>query len=109
MCINLCNWQVGQEAIEAADKFFRNTWNAQRTQFSFGRMPPDSLAHMTSFMRPLMVPATMQPAALGQPRAGEAQAFINPAFLMPYGAPGPLQTVASIHDSNGGTHLNSIN
>ncbi len=90
--------QVGQEATEAVDGFFRNTWNAQRTQLpSLGRLHPDALlAHVPAFCRPLMVPAAMSPVP-SQPRSAESHAF-HPAYLMAYA---PASAAANMHDSNG--------
>ncbi len=91
---------MGHEAIEAADNFFRNTWNAQRTQLPFmGRLHPDSLGNVANFCRPLMVPAVMSPVP-SQPRSADSQAFINPAFLMAYPPLAHLPALASMHDNN---------
>ncbi|CAL8466851.1 g6387 [Coccomyxa elongata] len=92
--------KVGHEAIEAADNFFRNTWNAQRTQLPFmGRLHPDSLANVANFCRPLMVPAVISPVP-SQPHSAESQAFINHAYLMPYPPQAHLPALAGMHDNN---------
>jgi hypothetical protein len=61
---NVCTMQTGPAAIEAVDNFFRNTWNAQRTQplrFTSDALAPAAipLPQMPSLLRTLMVPGTM--------------------------------------------------
>jgi hypothetical protein len=91
---------VGQDAIDAVDNFFRNTWNAQRTQLpSVGRLHPDGLAQVASFCRPLMVPAAMSHVP-SQPRSAESQAF-HPAYLLAYAPTGHAPAAAGVHDANG--------
>ncbi|KAK9916995.1 hypothetical protein WJX75_009637 [Coccomyxa subellipsoidea] len=92
--------KVGQDAIDAVDNFFRNTWNAQRTQLpSVGRLHPDGLAQVASFCRPLMVPAAMSHVP-SQPRSAESQAF-HPAYLLAYAPTGHAPAAAGVHDANG--------